>query len=136
MIYLGFDPGRDKCGVAVMTGDRQILYHQVLASETIAQTLPQLCTQYQVNQVVMGNQTTAKQWQGKLQSYLPASLPLALVNERNSTAEAKERYWQMYPPRGLDRLLPLGLRTPPRPVDDIVAILLIERYLNSDNAPG
>ncbi|HBB34174.1 MAG TPA: resolvase, partial [Cyanobacteria bacterium UBA9273] len=41
----------------------------------------------------------------------------------------RDRYWQMYPPKGLQRLIPKGMRQPPRPVDDIVAILLIERYL-------
>ncbi|MFN9955932.1 MAG: resolvase, partial [bacterium] len=41
-----------------------------------------------------------------------------------------DRYWQMFPPTGLTKLLPKGLRQPPRPIDDIVAILLIERYLN------
>jgi phosphate uptake regulator len=29
----------------------------------------------------------------------------------------------------LYRLIPQGMRTPPRSLDDIVAILLIERYL-------
>lgn len=48
--------------------------------------------------------------------------------KKNSTLEARDRYWTMYPNRGLQRLIPLGLRVPPRPVDDIVAILLIERY--------
>ncbi len=134
MAYLGFDPGRDKCGLAVMTGDRQILYHATVPSEEVEKQLPQLCDQYQVKQVVMGNQTTAKEWQAKLNKYLPPNLALALVNERNSTAEARERYWQMYPPKGLGSLVPLGLRTPPRPVDDIVAILLIERYLDGGHS--
>ncbi len=39
-------------------------------------------------------------------------MAIALVNERNSTAEAKERYWLMYPPQGLTKLIPAGLRTP------------------------
>jgi RNase H-fold protein (predicted Holliday junction resolvase) len=77
----------------------------------------------------MGNQTTAKQWFERLRQFLPPQMPLSLVDERNSTAEARERYWQLYPPKGLGRLVPLGLRTPPRPVDDIVAIVLIERHL-------
>jgi hypothetical protein len=53
------------------------------------------------------------------------------VNETNSTLEARDRYWIMYPPQGLQRLIPQGLRIPPRPVDDIVAIILIERYLSN-----
>ncbi|MGA1623951.1 MAG: pre-16S rRNA-processing nuclease YqgF [Synechocystis sp.] len=132
-ICLGFDPGRDKCGVAVMTGE-QIVYHAVIPSEDVASKLPQLCSEYQVQQVVMGDQTTAKQWFERLRHCLPPEMPLILVNERNSTAEARERYWQLYPPQGLGRLIPLGLRTPPRPVDDIVAIVLIERYLATRQA--
>jgi RNase H-fold protein (predicted Holliday junction resolvase) len=120
--------------VAVMTGDR-LLYHGVMASEDVESKLPQLCRDYDVQQVVMGNQTTAKQWFERLRQLLPPEIPLDLVNERNSTAEAKERYWQLYPPQGLQRLIPLGLRTPPRPVDDIVAIVLIERYQASLKLP-
>jgi RNase H-fold protein (predicted Holliday junction resolvase) len=56
-------------------------------------------------------------------------MPIVLVDERYSTLEARDRYWQMYPPKGIERLIPQGLRQPPRPIDDIVAILLIERYL-------
>ncbi|MBC6417668.1 MAG: hypothetical protein GDA44_02175 [Prochloron sp. SP5CPC1] len=77
----------------------------------------------------MGDQTTAKSWQNKIESILSPSLPIVMVDERNSSLEARERYWQMYPPQGLIRLIPQGMRLPPRPVDDIVAILLIERYL-------
>ena len=53
-----------------------------------------------------------------------------MVDERYSTLEARDRYWLMYPPKGLNLLIPKGLRTLPRPIDDIVAILLIERYLS------
>jgi hypothetical protein len=53
-----------------------------------------------------------------------------LVDERYTSLEARDRYWQMFPPKGITKLLPQGMRTPPRPIDDIVAILLIERYLS------
>ncbi|MFO5437224.1 MAG: resolvase, partial [Dolichospermum sp.] len=32
-VVLGFDPGRDKCGIAVMGLDRQLYYHQVILAE-------------------------------------------------------------------------------------------------------
>jgi RNase H-fold protein (predicted Holliday junction resolvase) len=128
-MILGFDPGRDKCGLAVMGKERQLLYHQVVSSQEAIATLRSLCQQFAIQTLVMGNQTTAKSWKQKLSSELPASLPIVLVDERYSTLEARDRYWQMYPPKGLARLIPQGLRQPPRPVDDIVAILLIERYL-------
>ncbi len=127
---LGFDPGRDKCGVAIMGLDRQIYYHQVvLANEAIAQ-ISALRDQFPISLIVMGDQTTAKKWKQKLTQELTPSLNIILVDERYTTLEARDRYWQMFPPTGLTKLLPQGMRQPPRSIDDVVAILLIERYLN------
>jgi RNase H-fold protein (predicted Holliday junction resolvase) len=128
-LLLGFDPGRDKCGLAVMGKQQQLLYHQVVPSAEAIATLQQLCQQFSIATLVMGDQTTAKKWKQKLERELSASLPIVLVDERYSSLEARDRYWQMYPPTGLQRLIPQGMREPPRPIDDIVAILLIERYL-------
>ncbi len=129
-VILGFDPGRDKCGLAVMGLDRQLHYHQVvLAKEAIA-TIETLRQKFPISLMVMGNQTTANQWKQQMYQELSEPLNIILVDERYTTLEARDRYWQMYPPKGLIKLLPQGMRQPPRPIDDIVAILLIERYLN------
>jgi RNase H-fold protein (predicted Holliday junction resolvase) len=128
MYYLGFDPGRDKCGVAVVADGGQLAHHEVVPADQVTAKIPTLCRQYAIQYLIMGNQTTAKQWQQTLQQISPPEVTIILVDERNSSVEARARYWQMYPPRGLQRLLPQGLRVPPRPIDDIVAILLIERF--------
>ncbi|MBD6615142.1 pre-16S rRNA-processing nuclease YqgF [Komarekiella sp. 'clone 1'] len=129
-VILGFDPGRDKCGLAVMGLDRQLHYHQVvLAKEAIA-TIETLRQKFPISLMVMGDQTTAKQWKQRIYQELAEPLNIILVDERYTTLEARDRYWQMYPPKGLTKLLPQSMRQPPRPIDDIVAILLIERYLN------
>ena len=127
-MILGFDPGRDKCGLAVMDKQQQLLYHQVVLSPNALAIMQSLCQQFVVETIVMGDQTTSKSWKQKIEQ-LNLSLPIFLVDERYSSLEARDRYWQMYPPKGLDRLIPKGLREPPRPIDDLVAILLIERYL-------
>ena len=128
---LGFDPGRDKCGVAITDDQGNIYDHQVVKSSQAILTMNSLIEQFSVNLLVMGNQTTSKQWKKRLENELLLSIPIELIDERNSTLEARDRYWEMYPPQGLMRLLPQGMRNPPRPIDDIVAILLIERYFNS-----
>jgi RNase H-fold protein (predicted Holliday junction resolvase) len=125
---LGFDPGKDKCGVAVMDGDRELLYHQVLLTAAVISQINNLVQQYQVDRIVIGDQTTAKQWQQQLITAFP-DLPITLVDERYSSLEARDRYWQMYPASFLTKLIPQGMRQPPRPIDDLVAIILIERYL-------
>ena len=126
---LGLDPGRDKCGLAVMQ-EKQVVYHQVVNSDKAIAIIQELHEKYEIDLIVMGDGTTARDWRGKIETNLINQPPIVTVNERNSTLEARDRYWLIYPPKGLQRLVPEGLRVPPRPVDDIVAILLIERYLD------
>ncbi len=128
-VILGFDPGRQKCGIAVMGVDRILQYNQVVDAGQAVTTVQQLCVRYPVTLIVIGDQTSSREWQQRLTQELTDSLRVVTVDERNSTLEARDRYWQMYPPAGLGRLLPQAFRTIPRPIDDIVAILLIERYL-------
>ncbi|MBD1898364.1 pre-16S rRNA-processing nuclease YqgF [Trichocoleus sp. DQ-A3] len=128
-MILGFDPGRDKCGLAVVGKDNSLHYHQVVPAEAAIATILDLCEKFPIDTLVMGDQTTSKSWKKKLQQEFPTSVPIVLVDERYSTLEARDRYWQMYPPQGLGRLIPQGMRSLPRPIDDIVAILLIERYM-------
>jgi RNase H-fold protein (predicted Holliday junction resolvase) len=126
---LGLDPGRDKCGLAVIDSKKQLVYHQVVETIEAIAIIQQLCRQFTVDLIVMGDGTTSSNWREKIRTSGIQELPIITVDETNSTIEARDRYWLMYPPTGLQRLIPQGLRIPPRPVDDIVAILLIERYL-------
>ena len=129
-MILGFDPGRDKCGIAVMARDRTIVYQKVIPSPQAMATISTLCQQYPIEQIVLGNQTTSKMWLNQIKNLFSTDLiAINLVDERNSSLEARDRYWQIYPPQGLAQFIPQGMRIPPRPVDDIVAILLIERFL-------
>jgi RNase H-fold protein (predicted Holliday junction resolvase) len=128
-VILGFDPGRRKCGLAVIGVDRMVRYHQVIEAESAIDTIQTLRQQFPISLLVMGDQTTAKDWKQKLSESLLDPLRIIMVDERHSSLEARDRYWQMYPAQGLVRLIPQSFRTIPRPIDDIVAILLIERYL-------
>ena len=125
---LGLDPGRDKCGVAIMI-DQEVVYHQIIDSSEAIASIQQLVETHAIELIVIGNGTTSQDWQTAIESAL-GKVPVVAIDEKNSTLEARDRYWSIYPPQGLQRLIPQGLRLPPRPVDDIVAILLIERYLS------
>jgi RNase H-fold protein (predicted Holliday junction resolvase) len=128
-VILGFDPGRQKCGIAVMGLDRQLFHRSVVPSEQVLRAIAALQAQYPISVIVMGDQTGSRDWKDQL-TQLSEPLKVVLVDERYSSLEARDRYWQLHPPKGLQRLLPEGLRQPPVPIDDVVAILLIERYLN------
>mgnify|MGYP001794115227 FL=1 len=125
---LGFDPGRVKCGLAIVGLDRMLHYHEVIAVEAVSEKIAMLRDRYSITAIVMGDQTGSAQWKKKL-SMLPNAPRITLVDERYSSLEARDRYWEMYPPQGLGKLIPQSLRSISRPIDDIVAILLVERYL-------
>ena len=130
-MFLGIDPGNSKCGLALMGIDRKLWLQEVVPKEKMLARVTEILQQYPVSLVVLGNGTGNKSWQEHLQG----QVRVVLVDEKFTTLEARQRYWQLYPPKGIFRLLPPQLRLPPRDVDDIVALILIERYLKQLVAP-
>ena len=140
--YLGIDPGRDKTGVALVEETGHILAVQVMRTRNFSDTLLQfLYDRLQVRNtwglrkilkaVVLGNGTGSeahKQW---VEKALPG-YPVYIVDEKYSTEEAKALYWQLYPPHGLRRLIPLGLQTPPEPLDGYAAVVQVHRFMEQE----
>jgi RNase H-fold protein (predicted Holliday junction resolvase) len=125
--YAALDPGRSKCGlVRCDAGGTEILSAGVLDPESCWQQLQQWQQQGLIAAVVLGNGTGSDHWRQRLTQL---TLPVLLVDEAGTTLAARQRFWQLEPARGWRRLLPQGLRLPPRDVDDVVAQLLLERHL-------
>ncbi|MFN9870065.1 MAG: resolvase [Cyanobacteriota bacterium] len=121
----GLDPGRSKCGLVLTDPPRRrIVIALVLPPEQAGAALEQWIGAG-VGAVVLGNGTGSGVWRDRLEP----RLPVLLVEEGGSTLAARQRYWQLEPPRGWRRLLPRGLRLPPRDIDDVVAQLLVEQWL-------
>ena len=123
---LSIDPGREKCGVAVVSCSG-ILAKQVVATTKLTAEIGKLCDIYPVEVLIMGNGTTSKEARLKIKEAFPA-LPLQICDEYRTTDAAKIRYWQENPPTGWRRFLPRTMQVPPEPVDDYVAVILAERY--------
>jgi len=121
------DPGRSKCGlVRTDSTGEEIVAAGVLPPDQCWQLLRTWRQEGLIAGIVVGNGTGSDTW---LQRLTTLGLPLQAVEEAGSTLAARQRYWQLEPPRGWRRLLPQGLRLPPRDVDDVVAQLLLERHL-------
>ena len=129
-VYLGVDPGRDKTGAALMTAGGILLRYDILPTREIHTALGRFLGDIPVSAIVMGNGTTSESMKKQLAEQFPR-LPIYVVNEYNSTQEAKELYWQLNPPKGLKRLLPRALLSAPAAVDGLAAAVLIKRYLEN-----
>ena len=125
-MFMGIDPGRDKCGVAVLTAAGEIKFQRVVATEELDSTIKMLTAEFQIESVILGNGTTHK---AAAQKVTTAGLKFQLVDEKHTTEEARREYWKKNPPRGWRRLLPTSMQVPPEPVDAIVAEILVKRFL-------
>jgi len=54
-----------------------------------------------------------------------------LVDEKFSTLGARDLFWDFHPPRGFKALVPKSLRVPPRDIDDLSALLLLRKWVES-----
>ena len=142
--YLGIDPGRDKTGVALVEETGRILAVQVMRTRNFSDALLKfLYEQLQVSNtwglrkklpaVVLGNGTSSEEHKQWLEKALPG-FPLHIVDEKYSTEEAKALYWQLYPPKGWRALIPLGLQTPPEPLDGYAAVVQVRRFLEQEES--
>jgi RNase H-fold protein (predicted Holliday junction resolvase) len=122
----GLDPGRAKCGLVLSDSSRRsIIRALVLPPEQAFDVLLDWQRRQGMKAVVIGDGTGGRPWHDRL----AALVPLVVLNEHGTTLAARRRYWELFPPRGWRRLVPEGLRLPPRDWDDVVAQLLLERWL-------
>ena len=128
MAVAAVDPGREKCGVAVVDENGRALEQAVVATVRLAEELSLRVKRYRPDRIVLGNGTTSRAAEEKIRAAFP-DLPVAIVDEYRTTDDAKIAYWKAHPPTGWRRLLPTGMQTPPEPVDDFVAVILAQRYL-------
>ena len=128
---LAIDPGRDKCGLAVLNRANGVLRHSVVGVSELFPASLQMTRQYGIRTIVLGNQTFSDEVRRMLQPLLDQQLvqEIIFVDERGSTEMARSRYWQAFPPSGWRRLIPRGLLVPLCAIDDFAAIILGERFL-------
>lgn len=130
---LAVDPGREKCGIAVMTFGREVLDRAIIATEDLSTRIAYYIGRYGVGLVVMGDRTGGRDARNALRR-AGFRLEIIFVDEDRSSEMGRRRYLLDHPPTGWRRLLPLGLREPDRPYDDYVAVILAERYLDGSRS--
>jgi len=128
---IAIDPGTRKCGYAVVDSNLSVLQREVISTEKIAKILEDSLNVYKANKIVLGNGTNYKNIEKRLKNHF-SQLKIILIEEEFSTLEARKKYFEAYPPRGILKLIPLSLRVPPCHYDDFVAVLLAEKYFKNN----
>jgi len=131
-IIVAVDPGRSKSGLAVVSGPNpmNILEHSVVESKALLAELQATLQRVpEISLLVMGNGTGSASLLSTIHQNLP-DLEFTLVDERSTSELARARFIAEEPLPLLQRMLPRGLRSPTRPYDDYVAIILAEQYFS------
>ncbi|AZR73939.1 hypothetical protein BBF96_11375 [Anoxybacter fermentans] len=128
-MILSIDPGREKTGVAIYDPlTRAVIYHDIVPTRNFAKRFIEWEEKYSLKTLLLGDGTFSKSFQAELKK-MGFDYKIVLVDEAYSTLEARKIYFDLNPPRGWRKLIPLSLQTPSKPIDDLVAIVLLKRYL-------
>lgn len=125
---LAVDPGRWKCGVAIVARDKGVLARAVVPQDDLQRLLRVLVSEFQPDTIIVGRGTGAKEARS-IVNHLNLPLPTVSVDETYTSQDARKRFFKEHPPKGLKRLIPTSLQVPEVPYDDYVAVILAERYL-------
>ena len=131
-LYLGIDPGRSKTGLALVDGVGKIVKLHIAKSQKIDNEIVEFIKNSCPVQIVLGNGTNSRNIYEVVQKVLP-DVKVTVVEEAHSTEEARTLYWQENPPKGLKKLIPLGLLVPPIPLDAYAAVILVRRFLEDNH---
>jgi len=80
--------------------------------------------------VVVGSGTNSKEVVKRIRTECIGD-SILVIDEKDTTLQARERYWIHNKRRGWRRFLPATLQVPPEPIDDYAALILAERVLSS-----
>jgi len=129
---LAIDPGTHKCGMALVRRepnfDLSMLWHEIVPTEDVNYKLHEAFAVEPFEMVIIGGGTHSQQLVHLARQQMP-SMAVLVVDEADTSLQARERYWEFNPRTGWRKYLPSTLQLPPVPVDDYVAYILAERVL-------
>ncbi|MBF0407674.1 MAG: hypothetical protein HQM10_09990 [Candidatus Riflebacteria bacterium] len=126
------DPGRSKCGYAVMNMNADILDKGIAETSGLVIVLGDLICRNNIRDIVLGKGT----FYSAVDQMIKTNFKEVLIHyeeEKNTTFEARKRYFECNPPQGIWKYIPLGLQAPPVPIDDYAAVIIGERFIFGHN---
>ena len=126
--YISIDPGKYKCGLIFADfKSKRVLKALVIESRYLVQHIKTFIQNDRNIKVLIGNGTTSN-YHVNLLSFLGNNL--TKVEEKNTTFRSKERYFEIFPIKGIKRFLPRDVFLQNINLDAISALVILEDYLN------
>ncbi len=126
--YISIDPGKCKCGLVFADfKSKRVMKAIVIESRYLVQHIKTCIGTDKNVKVLIGNGTTSN-CHIKSLGFLEDNL--TIVDEKNTTFRSKERYFEIFPIKGIKRFLPRDVFLQNINLDAISALVILEDYLN------
>ena len=120
------DPGKIKCGLILAEiSEKKVYIAIIVKSEFLENYLRNLIASEEISRIIIGNGTSSKQIREKLYFF---KKEIITFEEKNTTYRAKERYFELFPIRGLKSLIPREIFILNKNLDAISALIILEDY--------
>lgn len=131
-VVLAIDPGSQKCGMALVRRRSEVtvelIWRAIVSPEEVVAKIDEALAMTPIKVLVIGSGTRSQPLVNLIRSQHPG-MGILMVDERDTSLQARERYWEHHERRGWRRLLPSTLQVPPEPIDDFAALVIAERVL-------
>ena len=150
-LILAFDPGRDKTGFALVNFNGGLIFSGMFPSQEREKFFDMLLNKKSIEEfiiegeykehenffsrikfIAVGNGTHSKEFYESIKNKFPPELEIKIVDEKNTTLEARKLYWKIHKPGFFIKILPEGLRVPKRVLDDLAAWAIALRWVNKN----
>ncbi len=126
---ISIDPGHKKCGILLAdVKSRDVIDARISNLENFSDLVCLWNEKYHIEKIIIGDGTNCKYLEAKLKEKKINNI--FFIDERESTLRARFRYWEIWPPNFIFRFVPKELLFPPENLDAIVALILLEDFLN------
>ena len=127
--YISIDPGNKKCGLLLANvQSREVIEAGIISLNKFSDLISSWNENYNISKIIIGDGTNCKFINKELKRKKFDNINY--VNEKGSTLRARFRYWEIWPPNYFIRWLPKEILFPPDNLDAIVAMILLEVFLN------
>ena len=126
-IILAIDPGKKKCGIALVDYNLRYLEGEVTINEGLIDRVKYYIDKYHPDALIVGSGTNSESIIAIVKNNFPKFFIIP-VKEKDSTWLARKYFFQYNPPTGWLKLIPISLLLPPRPYDDFAAYVIARRF--------
>ena len=125
-IVIAIDPGISKCGLIVADIKHKKVYEALVINSHLLLKYVKKKYQNEKNlQFLIGNGTSSKNYIRDLNKIVPNVI---IVEEKNSTYRAKQRYFEIFPLLGIKSFLPREIFILNKNLDALAALIIMEDY--------